>query len=600
MSPNPLSVVILLFGLLLGPGGVAAAEDGPQTPQTAEDVAALLENLGRDAGIVDRRLRLVDTQERLIAASERDSDTVLPMIAEKLRSLHAEDQRTQQFQLALIRIMGRLGQAAETAVPVLAEIVVDDDPENDEVRRRARSVLEEIGTPDATAAKRAGDVAMMESWLKTASPAEVERSVGQNVFLIRQQLRSSDLSEALVEPPVLNLLAIGPNAEAAVPVLLEAYSDPRVDEELRAIIADALAAAGVPGTPTAVAAGSARRRPIIRLEAVIADTRSEDVFIHRSAMTELAAMGPSEPAIDALIEALRQNRSPGTVAQVLGEYGPAAARAAPFLLPYLRDPEAGADVVQALGKLGSREPQIIDALQELSHDWSRQRTPLPNRALAALDELAVADMPGLIEALSSPSTETRIQAAESLSRIGQQAADAVPALAVLLADPDPDVYRSATFALQIIGGESAATALRIDARRYAQSDEAEYRRLRAAGDLDELSRFVDGLPDARRVQVARLMIDDADARFAADGVNILTRVGREEETVPALARMIASGQIGNEALLSLSWMWLHSGDVQLTQRMMTHLREHLSANMETYSEEEQARARAFIAIAQRY
>ena len=599
MSLRPLTIVILLFGLLLGQGGVSVADDSTQTSQTVEDVAALLEILGRDAGIVDRRWRLIDTHERLIAVGERDSDAVVPMIIEKLQTLRADDQGTEQYQIALIRILEHLGKAAEAAVRVLAEIALDDDPDYEAVSLKARSVLDDIGTPNAVAANRAVAVAMMESWLITASQAEVERSVRQNVFLIRQQLRNPDMSEALIELPVLNLLAIGQNAEAAVPVLLQALNDPRVGEELSVMIAGALAAAGVADVPAAAAA-TAGQRQMDRLEAIIADTRSDDEFINHSAIMELGGLGPSEPAIDALIEALQQNRSPGTAAFVLGEYGPPAARAAPFVLPYLRDPQDGANAVRALGKIGSSEPEIIAALNELAADWRSPRDPQRDLAIAALADLAVANLPRLIEALSSPSKETRIQAAESLGRVGQRAADAVPALAALLADPDIDVRQSATFVLQRIGGENAATALRIDARRYAQSDEEEYRRLRTANDLDDLMRFVDGLPDARRVQIARLMIDDADPQLAGEGINILTRVGRAEETVPVLARMIISGQIGNDALLSLSWMWMHSGDAQLTQRMMTHLSDHLSANIETYSEEGQTRARAFIAIARRY
>ena len=549
----------------------------------------------------------------------------MPLIVKELEAPRAYDRKAQDYRMALIEVLRDIGKPAAAAVPVLTEITEDQYERNGHIKGQASAALAAIGTPGAEQAAKAADQRTMRTWLRNAAPAEVAKAVRQHSFFIRRELRVPNPREMIIEASVRGLLEIGDRAQDAVPVLLQAHNDPRTGDELRAVIAEALKEIGVEDLAGAAKQARAAGADDGGLAAIIADTRSDDDLISGIAMRELGKRGPAEAIIDSLVYALEHGHNPGAAASVLGGFGPAAERAAPYLLPYIRDPAAGTNAVQALGRIGARDQLIIAELSKLVAEKGN-----PQRAMAAsaLGELkAVTAVPELIEALSDPDKYTAILAANALAKIGADARAAVPRLTGLLDQPDKDVRRgavqalgaigaaaaeavpgitrqlqssdrrlkdAAVLALERIGGQKAAEALQADARRYERSDVAEYRRLRDSGAERKAWGFVRRLPQARQVQVARAMTRDPSAAVAYTGAGFLIRAGLEKETVPVLADMIATGKVETELNNRLGWDWLHGDDPALFARMMARIGDYLKANLDRYGEEERERIRRVI------
>ncbi len=610
----------LLLGLLLATAWGASALRAQQAP--AGEVAGLLETLRQSVGLEGDIVRALDAREALAERGRLDRQGVVPLLVEQLRAPRAQDKTAWAYRIALIGVLEDIGVAAEGAVPILVEITEDPEERNGHVKAAAERALLAIGTPAAEDAVRRAAVQTVESWLQTASPAEVEQAVAQHGFLIRQELRNREMSETVIKASVVSLLVIGEAARPMAPLLQQAYGDPRVGTELRSLLAEALRAMGVEELPSAAETPPPADDPIA---AIIADSRSDDELISGLAMIELGRLGPSERVIDVLIEALREGRNPGSAANALGTFGAAAERAAPYLLPYLEERHVGANAVQALGRIGATDPEIVTALERVAADAGS-----PHRALAAsaLGELgSVSSLPVLIAALDASDKYLRILAAKAIGEFGEEARPAVAPLAALLEDPDRDVRRSAVVALgrigpaaapavplisrqlqsadqrlkesarltlERIGGDAAAAVLRADAERYAAADRAEYLRLREGDDAQPLYRFLRQLPEARAVPVARLMLRDPDAMIAYGGSAVLIRAGLEAETVPVLADMVASGTLEGELGGRMGWDWLHNADGALFQRMTGRIRDYLAANIGRYPEEQQARVRRYL------
>jgi HEAT repeat protein len=613
----PNSVFWLALALVLTCAGPAAAQE---EAETAGRVGALMERLKQNVGLRGSITWRLEAQEALIGLGLRDPGAVVPPIVAELRDTRRRGRRIRDYHTALIVVLQQIGEAAQDAVPVLTEIVQNSDPRNDWLRFAAQGALQAIGTPESEEASQGAADTTMADWLATASSEEVARAVRQNGYMIRKELRTPRLNEEMIEPAARNLLAIGHRAEAAAPDLLRAYGEPRVGAELRALLGRALGALGIddPGASEVPEAAG-------RLEAIVADSKDDDPFIRDLALQELERLGPGEAVVDALIDALRENRGAGTAAVVLGRLGPAAGRAAPHLLPYLQDPGAGANAIHALGQLRVRDQEIIDALTALLAEAGNPQRAMAAAALGELD--AVAAVFQLADALSAEDKYTRLLAARSLGGMGVRAAAAVPALTALLEGSDVDLRRagvealgsigapartavpliakqlqaanprlkaSATLALRRIGGEAAEKAIRVDALRYEASDRAEYERLRANGKPEPALRFLDALPEARQLQLARTMLGESDAVLAYAGCGVLIQAGYEEETLPILARLIAGGQAERDLGGRMGRDWLHADDPGLFSRMSGRLGAYLEANIGHYAGEERRRVEAFL------
>ena len=231
---------------------------------------------------------------------------------------------------------------------------------------------------------------------------QIERQVDTKLLLTLAQGE-----EPFFGNPVWN--AIGPEAQAAVPGLLQALQSP--DETFRLSATIALGHLGQ----------SIRAKEAVW--ALAARLKDGSIAVRRGAACALGKMGPKAgEAVPALIEALQDtNRDIRVVAaSSLGQLGPAASTAVPHLGRAVKDAEAAVrrSAASALGWIGPA---------------------------------AKAAVPALIEALKDKDENTRSNAALALGRVGPVAKTVIPALSATLQDESVRVRNCAACALAEIG-----------------------------------------------------------------------------------------------------------------------------------------------------
>jgi HEAT repeat protein len=603
------------------PARVGAQPDSPALSQS-EDLSVLLQTLRKNVGLSGNIVQSLAVQKQLAVLGKRNPHAVVPTLVTELTTSRATGRQTIDYQLALISVLEAIGPAAEAAVPILTAIVQDPTERNDSLLLKTRMALSAVGTPSAEEVGKAADKRTVDQWRQKASPAEVQQTVLQQAYFIRSELRRARMSEQVIETAVSTLRSLGPQATVAVPTLLQAWADPRVGTSLRTLLTQTLTAAGVTDVEaTATHYRQQQKTAPSSFDAISADIHSENDLVSTLAMTELGEYGPSEAAVAALIQALREQRHPDHAALILGQFGVAAKRAIPALLPYLTDPRAGANAIQALSKVGAGEEQVVTALRKVVAD---ERSPHRALAASALESLhSPQALPELRQALSASDKYTRILAMQSIGSLAGAAAVAIPEIAALLEDPDMDVRASAVealgrigpaaavavprlepqlqssderlkertvTALEQIGGKEAQALLARDARRYAEADIREYQRLRQARGLDVGSHFIPSLPRARRVALARELLKDADSAVVSTGASFLIQEGFEDETVPRLADLV----LNLPSLRTLDRRPLGRRDdfsELLSRPMRARICDYLNARVKTYSLQEQERIR---------
>ena len=352
-----------------GPGLAIAL---PAFGQSAESlIRIVIQNVGPSGDIVKR----FEAQKQLVRLGTENRRLVVPLILAELEKPHGYDNTVLQQRIALIETLRDIGPPAEAAAPTLIAILEDQDRRLEWVHFAINMALAAIGTPEGEDARYAETLRKLDDWRSKASSKEVVDAVDWHDFLIRKQLRHHRLDEGLVEASVLPLLVLGQDAGSAAPTLVRAYGDSRIGAELRALIERTLAEMGVPNP---AAASAALPPPPDPLEEVIADVRSDDAQITGFAIRELPSFAPGDRTVDVLIELLRNEKSLGAVANALAEIGQPAARALPDLLPHMIDPRHGANVIQAVEKIGGDDPAALAALRAVLADPTS-----PHRGLAA-------------------------------------------------------------------------------------------------------------------------------------------------------------------------------------------------------------------------
>lgn len=599
---------------------VALALTFPARGQSPESlIRTVIHNTGLSGNIAKRR----EAQKKLVRLGRLNSAAIVPLIVTELKKPHRYKNAVLQQRIALIETLRDIGVAAEAAVPALTAILEDQDRRLEWVHFSINMALDAIGTPSGADARYADTLRTLEDWKRTARPADIAAAIRWHDFSIRQNLRRHRLAEGVIEASVLPLLVLGPKARGASPTLLRAYADRRVGDDLRGVIEDALAAMGIDDAAKASAALPAPPDPLAE---IIADAHVADDQISVFAIRELVRFAPDARAVDVLIGLLRDGRNPAAVANALMEIGPPAARALPDLLPHMGNRRDGANVIQAVGRLGADNPSAVAALRSVLAD---QRSPHRGGAAAALGQLkAEAAVPELIAALSARRKYTRILSAQALARIGPpKAAAAVPHLAALLDDPDHDIQRAAAEALASMGpaaapaapalerllqssdhrikraaesalaktgGDTAVHALEAEAGRYQAADRREVERLLARNDFAELARLLRRLPEARAVPLSRRLMTDDHTLVAYMAIGVLIRAGHRADTLPALADIIASGRAETDLKGRLGYDWLHSDAPERFEGMFELLGVYLKAHKGNYSAEEQARIEPYL------
>ena len=291
-------------------------------------------------------------------------------------------------------------------------------------------------------------------------------------------------------------------------------------------------------------------------------------------------------------------------------------------MPYLKDRSAGPNAIQAVGKIGLSDPVAIGVLRQIVAD---RASHLRGQAALALGKLQVETaLPELTLALNASAKYDRILAANALGMIGPAAIDAVPTLTGLLEDPDKDIRLASVQALgQIgppaasavaeiarhltssdgrlkegaekslakIGGSEAEILLARDATRYARADQFAYRRLKAAGQEEGIGDFLQRLPKARALQVARGMLKDTNPNMAILASAFLIQAGDVEASIPTLVDLAARGAVEGKTLTGFGWILSHGNSKAQLQEINKAFRAYLNDHMGRYSATEQSRIR---------
>ena len=333
--------------------------------------------------------------------------------------------------------LGKIGPAAKPAAPALIELMTDPD---DAVCRQALEALRqirpgpEVGIPAVTKV------------LTEASPAMQVRAlhalaeIGPEVvpFLI-EALAEEDA----VHWACIGLQEIGPEAKDAVPALIEALDDPRLD--VRREVTLALAAIGEAAAPA-----------IPKLVVLL-----DDELRRVPATYALGSIGGLPPDVEAKIrancksdDAFLRTISHWAIARLHPDDKAEVRTAVAMMLEVLKsdDPRACSGAVQCLIDLDAGPEIMLPAIEETLEDADEET------AKAVLDTMAASAgpeaVPRLLNALKHKGV--RPYAAYILGQLGPAAKPAVGALADMLDDESPEAQREALFALAEIGAEAKA------------------------------------------------------------------------------------------------------------------------------------------------
>ncbi len=304
---------------------------------------------------------------------------------------------------------------------------------------------------------------------------------------------SPRIVSALIEARAAKSLAqIGPDAAAAIPVLLPEYPEeaaalgPKAVVPLTALLEHKYASTRQKAARALGSMGSAAKEAVPALLAAL--QRQKDGFMRPDIIRALGQMGPAaEAAMPVLVEMLKdpsQGQCWGAV-WVLGQIGPSAKPSVPHLVRLMKEDDRYAnfhkwDTAEAIWRIDPSHPalmpmllaglksvdpgQIAEAAQLLGKMGPKAKEALPTLvaarsgerdhafdaltlAIARIDPSHPAGVPSLVADLEHPIEFYRRDAAGALEVIGPPAKSAAPALVQALHDPAWNVRRAAARAL---------------------------------------------------------------------------------------------------------------------------------------------------------
>ena len=248
---NRVLVASLLWLAAVGFAGMVLATD---------DLSTVFATLRKNTGLSGNIVASLQAQDWLAELVKQDPGSVVPAIVAELKGPSTAGGKAANYRMALISALEKAGPAAEAAVPVLIEIVQDEKQRNDFVLLKAQMALAAIGTPRARDASQTAGKKSVEHWARGASAADLTRAVAEHAYLIRRELRSTNLSEEVIDASVTALSVMGKDASPAAPEPLQAWRDPPIGTNLRGRITAALGAVGGRGRRS----GRWRTRPATR------------------------------------------------------------------------------------------------------------------------------------------------------------------------------------------------------------------------------------------------------------------------------------------------------------------------------------------------
>jgi len=292
------------------------------------------------------------------------------------------------------------------------------------------------------------------------------------------------LDEAARQQAARKLVAMGPKAVIAA---LDATTDvPEGENRLQRSPAAIRAFASVgPEAVEALAEALASKRPDVRaaaanvlwemgpdaaraVEPLAAVAGDQNRWVRWYAVETLGKIGPeAAPAVDALLPVVEhpEPRTRRLAVTALGRIGPAAIAAVPALTEARekdKDRAVRGAAILALYQVNleaiaaesaaAAGEEVRELIGRLSSDDEHESVSAANE-LTELGPQAADAVPALALALGRESKWLREAAAEALGAVGRQSQYVVPALEKLLEDKEPEVRAAAQKALDRIGGE---------------------------------------------------------------------------------------------------------------------------------------------------
>lgn len=358
--------------------------------------------------------------------------------------------------------LGEIGPDAAPAVPAVMQVLAKDP--RAEVRREAAMTLGAIGPAAASAVP-----------VLTRSLEDREYGVRMGAVFALGRIGPAAASaekalhrvEAGNSPPVLRtvtiwaLASIHPENKLATrrAVLLLADAMRSKEPRVRATAVRGLA--------------SLRAAPELVVPAMTRILEEGPAELRNDALDVLGNVG--EPAVPALIVALRQNDVRTRAAMLLGRLGPSAKAAAGALTEVAAkgDSSVRREAFLALGAIGPDARAAVPAATKALHDPDVNVRYSACFALGKMDDAAMDAKPVLQRELDGTDPFLSLAAAWALARIdpdcSQTAAKSLPLLIHALRDPEPLVRLEAATSLRCLGTEAKPA---VDTLKKVAKDDA--------------------------------------------------------------------------------------------------------------------------------
>jgi HEAT repeat protein len=425
------------------------------TNDTDKDVRKYaIQSLGKigaqDPGVVPALVRSLrdpdrDVRSNAVNALELigpEASTAVPALIDLLQETESEPA------YGVPQALGAIGPGAQTAVPALVKAALNS-PDSD-ISRRSGEALARIGTEalpaliealenaDAGVRARAAAALGHHGEAAQAAVAALARALSDNdpkvqaaaaIALGNLGLAGREALPQLIQaldrdlPEVVHTLArFGPGAKPAVPGLVRRL--PQGAPIDQGWVIDALAAIG-PEARAAVPALQARKSAGYNSVKLVRAIWKID--------------GNADLAVTELVEMAKHLKNYQSekhdVVRLLGEIGPQAARAVPFLVEILRSQEPLSDSLkedayEALGQIGPGAKEAVPVLLEALADTKAfgRTSSRVARALGKIGPEARAAIPQLTRLADRGDYDTRPAAALALAQMGPEARMAVPVL----------------------------------------------------------------------------------------------------------------------------------------------------------------------------
>jgi HEAT repeat protein len=309
-----------------------------------------------------------------------------------------------------------LTSLGKPAIPALLKLV-EDGARDESVRADALMVLSQMGATGAEAAPRLIGLLKSPSVALRVNAAIALAHVSSDPAAVPILIEALTDEDDEVQDDVVRALSnLGPKAASAAERLSKLLVAANADDQF--VLADALA--------------SVTRETDKGMPALLGLLRAEvDDQQHQTGLAAISRVG--KLAIPELIKALADERySQLAVTRVLAAFGSAATEAGPPLARLLAVKDRSVAIAAAIA-LASIDSKIEAAIAVLIEATESQDAATRSAAINALGHFGKAARPAaqvLIKALKDPTT--RDEAAETLSQIGPDAAEAVESLIGIL------------------------------------------------------------------------------------------------------------------------------------------------------------------------